>query len=156
MKGLIWGVVFERAKGATSKFAPYLDIIPKEFTTGDTWGEDELGATQDEIFKREAKVRKQGLYDMYNEGLEILFEINHTIPDEVTFQTYAWAARSVRTRCFQINDTHDHVMVPMADLLNHKETQDTWWHEQKGEFIMWGGPFRPGQEVFGNYRGDFT
>jgi hypothetical protein len=116
----------------------------------------ELDETQDPLFKASALERRKSLYIMYNEGMDILFQNNISIPKGVTYQNYAWASRAVRTRCFQINDTHDHVMVPMADLLNHKETQDTWWHEQDGAFVMWGGPFHPGQEVFGNYRGDFS
>jgi hypothetical protein len=44
----------------------------------------------------------------------------------------------------------------MADLLNHLETSTTWWREDKGDFIMLGGPFAKGEEVFGNYRGDFS
>jgi hypothetical protein len=109
--GLIWGLTFERLKGNSSKFAPFIDIIPKQFTTTDTWTHDELAELQDSPFAYDAKMQKSGIYDLFNTGMDRMFKLNISIPENLKFSTYSWATKAVRTRCFEVNSTFDHVMV---------------------------------------------
>jgi hypothetical protein len=151
----MWVLVYEKLKGAKSIYAPYLNILPTQYTTTNNWSTQELDELQDSQLAFESKNRASGMIDDFNDGIDKL-KAHNIDTSNVSFKLYQWASHAVRTRCFQINDTHEHVMVPFSDLLNHLETANTYWYEENGVFKMFGGPFKQGEEAFGNYRGDFS
>ena len=110
---------------------------------------------QDITFKRDALQRDKSQRSLFLEGLDIMARNNIPLPD-VDIDLYNWASHAVRTRCFQVNNTLDHVLVPFADMVNHDELSNTWWYGEDDIFIMRGGPYKIGDQVFASYGGDYS
>lgn len=86
---------------------------------------------------------------------DLLSKHNISLPG-LGFELYSWAHAAASTRCFELNATAQHVLVPFADLLNHHPQSPTVWDVRDGAFTMRvsGGGFERGTQVFNNYGGD--
>ena len=150
---------YEMLKDRASRFWPYLNVLPVSFDLLELWGESEIKELQDG--SREQEVVTERLFRKANlEELRTILVRHHlrNISKEIVFPLYLWARAVVSTRCFELNLTMQHVLVPFADLLNHHIESPTTWTERSGFFVMHtkGGGFERGTQVYNNYGGDQT
>jgi hypothetical protein len=150
-------LMYEVLKDKESFFSPYLDILPTSFDTLILWPLEDLRELQDasreEDITTEQVYRKAQREDLLtrlkSQGL-------NTLASQISLPLYLWAHAVSSTRCFELNNTLQHILVPFADLLNHHPESPTTWREESGTFVMSvdGGGFERGTQVFNNYGGD--
>ena len=132
----------EKAKGKSSFFYPYINMLPAKVDyVPVTWNTNEIEHWFQGSFMVPAIAsRRNDLHNEYHEGvLSILPELRYR--QGFTFEDYLWARVIVATRAFrvfingQLDDMEEKtmsansqiVLVPIADLLNHKKRPQTEW-----------------------------
>ena len=132
----------EKAKGKSSFFYPYINMLPAKVDyVPVTWNTNEIeNWFQGSFMVPAIASRRNDLHNEYHEGvLSILPELRYR--QGFTFEDYLWARVIVATRAFrvfingQLDDMEEKtmsansqiVLVPIADLLNHKKRPQTEW-----------------------------
>ncbi len=132
----------EKAKGKVSFFHPYVDMLPPTVDyVPVTWSAEEVeNWFQGSFMVPAIKSRRNDLHNEYYQGvLSVLPEFRHRLG--FTFEDYLWARVIVATRAFRIyihgpldaieeksmSANSQIVLVPIADLLNHKKKPQTEW-----------------------------
>jgi hypothetical protein len=97
-------LISEKLKGNASFYAPYLNILPKEFSNLALWSPQELDELQENIAIEEIANEKYWSNKHYEE-MKTLLEKASLSTEGFTYDLFAWAELVGGTRCFQVNET---------------------------------------------------
>lgn len=157
-RGTAYVLLRERALGNSSFWKPYLDLLPTTLHSLGQWSVRDLRHLQDDDFflprQREERRWEWLEYRDLKERLR-----RELLPRWFTFKTYLWATAVVTSRCFDLNSTLRHTLVPFADLLNHDETSGTRWglSNAQAQVLLYSyDAISNGAQVFNNYGGDMS
>jgi hypothetical protein len=147
----------EVLKGKDSFFAPFIGILPDTFSNPTYWEPSELEEIQDRHMLDDTKDEIYWMTKSFQIFTE-LAEKENVSTKGLNLEIYRWATTVYQTRCFELNSSYVHTLVPMADLLNHDETSSTTWQVRDEAFVMFAdqGGFSKGSQVYNNYGGDFS
>ncbi|KAH9253493.1 hypothetical protein BASA81_008540 [Batrachochytrium salamandrivorans] len=157
-RGTAYVLLREHSLGNNSFWKPYIDLLPTTFHSLGQWSVKDLRHLQDDDFflTKQREERRWEWYE-YRDLKERLRK--ELLPRWFTFKTYLWATAVVTTRCFDLNSTLRHTLVPFADLFNHDETSGTRWglSNAQGQVLMYSYDIIPHQtQVYNNYGGDMS
>lgn len=150
----VWLVAYllEERFAASSPFRPYLDLLPESYPHMPLhWGDRELSLLRGSFTLERILKSKQLFpehYERFAGGVPAIRGFG--------YEAFLWAALTVNTRAFGWAFARDTTLalVPVADLLNHKEPGDTrWGYNSSGDgFLMTAlQAFAPGDEVHDSY-----
>ncbi|KAK3818907.1 MAG: hypothetical protein J3Q66DRAFT_281983 [Benniella sp.] len=174
---LMMCMIYEYCHGETSRWKPYFDILPTEFSTPMFWSDEELEELKgtgvvDKIGKEEAEsVFKDQLWPLISANLE-LFPVQDK--DEASFLKIfhrmgslimAYAFHNTLTDKESDEDVMDEdddededakvsvSMVPMADMLNHKTGHNNarLFHEKECLRMVAIKPIKAGGQIYNTY-----
>lgn len=152
----LW-LLYERNLGADSFFAPYINMLPQEFSMLYEYDAAELGdlmgtAVYQEVIDRQARNKWE-----YN----VLFPtVSKAFPKllgrNITWADWHWAKTIVNSRCFGFSHAglKDVGLVPFADLPNHENVPVSWQiteNETSTFDMVTKKSWKKGEEVFINY-----
>ena len=115
-------ILEERSKGGQSYWSPYIAMLPKSYSCMPVnFTPDELCYLQGSSVLAIAQKRREDYIKEYDLLKHLLSQ--HTLED------YIWARLAVLSRIFGtiINKKRTSMMVPIVDMLNHKNPPDTRW-----------------------------
>ena len=145
-------ILNEIDKGNQSKWKFYFDFLPSNYSNFPSFYEEKececLKGTQFlESVKNKKKYLKQD-YDLLIKEIPELYKYD--------FNSFKKAREIIGSRVFGviINKTRNTIVVPFADLLNHKRPAQTYWNfnqERNSFFIRSVKNFQKGEEVFDSY-----
>jgi hypothetical protein len=156
-------MMVQRAMGAKSRWAPYIDSLPAEFSLLTEYNEEQLAELRGVVASSGSDLRKQvqGSIDElkreYNEMFPKIYDafpelFNYKLP---TYEDFRWARNAIDTRCFGFmreDHSRDIGMVPLADMANHGDVEVTWRTSADGHFEIYSlKPFQKGDEFVLNY-----
>ncbi|KAI8363823.1 hypothetical protein EDC96DRAFT_511847 [Choanephora cucurbitarum] len=154
-------LVLEKAKGETSFYWPYINILPKSIKTAMSFDEKDLTFVKNTNLESVVRERKANLYAEY-EGL--LNELPETLDKEsISWEDFLWSFSVFSSRAFpytlidpHTEDQSAQVLCPLADALNHKpNTKITWSREgdmDNGSLTFIAGEaHNAGNQIFNNY-----
>jgi len=142
----------EQEKGASSKWKPYIDILPPDHVTVPLFFQEECEKELvGSIALKKMKDRVDTLQSEYDNICENVPQFTR-----FTHQQFVWARLVVITRIFGmvIDGIKTDGLVPMADMLNHKRPRETKWtyNQKKGGFVITALKKIPADmEVFDSY-----
>jgi len=123
-------VLRERLLGSWSKFAPYLDIIPQEFSTPLWFSPDEVVTLKGSPVLDKVTSRIRGharqychLYNVIKSGA-----VPSIPPTQFTFELFRWAVSVVMTRQNMIPTStggESLALIPLWDMINHSQGEYT-------------------------------
>ncbi|KAJ8901356.1 hypothetical protein NDN08_007202 [Rhodosorus marinus] len=123
-------VLRERLLGSQSKFAPYLDIIPQEFSTPLWFSPDEVVALKGSPVLDKVTNRVRGharqychLYNVVKSGA-----VPSIPPTQFTFELFRWAVSVVMTRQNMVPTStggESLALIPLWDMINHSQGEYT-------------------------------
>ena len=122
-------LIHERSLGASSFFAPYINILPTQEEVGQTWtwSEDELALlTGSGVLDATASLRQK----IEREHNSLLVEIIRPMQmDEAvyTLEAFEWAMSMLLSRAIDLREVGKLALVPYADLLNHSPYSQTYF-----------------------------
>ena len=122
--------VLEEIRSGTSFFKPYLDLLPSHYKNFPSfYNEEELEKLSGCYVLDMLKQRNVTLKEEFEHFIRSFPEYN-TI---YTLSDFVWARIVIVTRVFgfQTDDTATEGLVPMADMLNHKNPPGTQWRFDK-------------------------
>lgn len=146
----------ERAKGESSRWKPWLDMLPDSFDTLPMFFPpdlmNELKGCTDLLLKLENQ--RAVMLDGYSELCDI--KNSHKIPLNFTYEEFEWAHLAVGTRVFSltIKGQKTSVLAPLADMMNHKDPAGTVWAYDVNTdcfTLTANSTLHDGQPVFENY-----
>lgn len=147
----------ERRKGRNSKFWPYIETLPANYSTVPIFfDQDQLDQLKGSFSLAKIDDRIDQLKKEYNGVCDSLTKLN--FGGNHTYDDFVWARLVVITRIFgiSVNGVKTDGLVPMADMLNHKrpgqhgDTDTKWTYDDKqGGFIITATrSIQRGEEVF--------
>uniref|UniRef100_A0A7S2ZIR1 protein-histidine N-methyltransferase n=1 Tax=Rhodosorus marinus TaxID=101924 RepID=A0A7S2ZIR1_9RHOD len=123
-------VLRERLLGSQSNFAPYLDILPHEFSTPLWFTPDEIVALKGSPVLDKATNRVRGharqychLYNVVKSGA-----LPSIPPTQFTFELFRWAVSVVMTRQNMVPTStggESLALIPLWDMINHSQGEYT-------------------------------
>lgn len=136
-------------------YLPYFNILPKDYSFHPLyWTDEELDFAQASAFKNKIVALRQSLENSYNIINEkFVSKRTDLFPaGSVTFEKYQWAYLVVSSRMWHVKE-FGHIMVPLADMLNHKPSAGFGAvSEDKTYFyINATQDYKKGEQVFDNY-----
>ena len=152
---LILILMLEKLKGKESFWWPYLNILPQTYDTLYFWTPEEIDELQSSFRGEEITNIQLARRSMFPSMLEVLRRHQYD-SSALSEDLYMWAYAVVASRCFEYNATVEHMLIPMADLLNHHYQSPTAWKQEDDKFVMFvrGGGFEKGTQVYNHYGGD--
>ena len=114
-------LISERAKGASSFWAPYINILPTVEEVGQTWtwNEDDLAMLKgSSVTDSSDSLRRKLQRDLEQLTAETITP-NGLDPAVFTWEAWEWAFSMLFSRAINLRETEELAMVPYADLLNH-------------------------------------
>jgi len=176
---LVFFLAFERERGAASRWAPYINLLPVEVPSPVGWSNPELlsltgtrleGAVkfQREALRQQTEVWVPKLLVRLREQLEHLnssaaapgraaaAEVLALAETALTPGRIAWSRSCVWSRAFSLylSGTKTTAMVPLGDMLDHSPLALVEWRtdDTAGTFsILSHEPIRVGAAVYNNY-----
>lgn len=147
-------LLLEHKKGASSFWAPYIEILPKYFTRPQDYSSEEFA----ELKGTSVVPELNDVIRAYKAEFGLLFPMKGDFPEEMTnvsFAEWIWARDIVMTRCFSTSHygADDIALVPLADLPNHENVRVSWACDEDGTFSMitMNTSFSKGEEIFISY-----
>ncbi|KAG0340226.1 hypothetical protein BG000_000391 [Podila horticola] len=162
---LMMCLIYEYGKGSESKWRPYFDILPEEFSTPMFWSEEDLKELTgtgviDKIGRDEAET-------IFKDTLWPLIQAHPDLfpgQDEAYFlRTFHRMGSLIMAYAFHAEDEEDEdeeaepkvtvSMVPMADMLNHKTGHNNarLFHEKECLRMVSIKPIKSGQQIYNTY-----
>lgn len=152
----LW-LLFEKSKGQSSKWDPYISMLPRQLNLPLDYDATELDMLRGtSIFSNVLEQRKKMLKE-YEMLFPMLLET-----ESATFikgagfydlEDWKWARGIVNSRCmvFPTNRGNDIGLVPFADMVNHHNVPVSWISYNGRLGLKTAMPFKEGEEVFMNY-----
>ncbi|KAG0092369.1 hypothetical protein BGZ93_009264 [Podila epicladia] len=168
---LMMCLIYEYGKGTESKWRPYFDILPEEFSTPMFWSENDLmeligTGVIDKIGKNEAE-------SIFKDNLWPLIQAHPDLfpgEDEAYFlRTFHRMGSLIMAYAFHAEDEDEDEdeddedeeaepkvnvsMVPMADMLNHKTGHNNarLFHEKECLRMVSIKPIKSGEQIYNTY-----
>lgn len=153
----------ERALGSGSRWAPYLEVLPRAVPQTASFNDAELDAVQDASVASAAKLRKKEIAARYSRLQDVLSALVDDISaaDRPTLATYQWALALVNSRALTIQGRK--YLVPFADMFNYQPHTEQRRAESGAHFLKYHKLGRdtfkvlvdrhtePGQQLFEDY-----
>lgn len=117
-------LIEEKYKGSSSFWKPYLDILPK------TYRNMPIYFNQLELDELKGSFTLYKIADRHDELKSEYTNIIQNVPEfHGTYDEFVWARMVVITRIFgfEVDQVKMDGLVPMADMLNHKNPRETDW-----------------------------
>ncbi|ETP02735.1 hypothetical protein F441_20218 [Phytophthora nicotianae CJ01A1] len=131
-------LVWERAKGQASRWAPYLQLLPSFSSRNEIAtplffdSEEDIDSLQDERMINAARIERQRVKEAHGR-LKRLFR--SFLSDEVMdLSRYIWARFLVNSRAFSIRGQR--FLVPFGDIFNGKPDDDTRQQDNGQRFLL--------------------
>ncbi|KAI7846455.1 hypothetical protein COHA_000066 [Chlorella ohadii] len=115
-------LLHERAKGAASRWAPYLAALPADSGSPVQWGEEDLKELQGSQALQTAMAYRAYFQQRYEQLQAELLQPNAQVfdPAVFSFDAFLWAACTVRARSHAPLDGANLALVPLADMTQHQ------------------------------------
>ena len=114
-------LLHERAKGASSFWGPYIDILPTAEEVGQTWlwsDEDLALLSGSGVLDATASLRAK-VHREHASMLETVVRPNGLDEAAYSLEAFEWAFSMLFSRAINLRETEELALVPYADLLNH-------------------------------------
>ena len=122
-------LIHERSLGASSFFAPYINILPTKEEVGQTWtwGEDELALLSGSgVLDATASLRDKIEREHKSLVVEIL-RPNRMDESIYDLEAFEWAMSMLLSRAIDLREVGTLALVPYADLLNHSPYSQSYF-----------------------------
>jgi hypothetical protein len=130
-------LLYEMRLGEESAWAPYIEILPKEFGLPLTFSEEELEELQFPTYIADLRVERE----YWDQQLQ---ELAAVMPAPPSRQEMLWALSCASSRTFTCefggNLPPAQVMFPVADMFNHDSRASTAFRFRRGRFELTGSP----------------
>lgn len=129
-------LIHERSLGASSFFAPYIDILPTVEEVGQTWtwNEEDLALlTGSGVLASTASLRAKLKAD-HALVLEETIRPNGLNEETYSWDAWEWAFSMLFSRAINLRETEELALVPYADLLNHSPYCSSYFFYNKIPF----------------------
>ncbi|PRW51051.1 fructose-bisphosphate aldolase-lysine N- chloroplastic [Chlorella sorokiniana] len=115
-------LLHERAKGAASRWAPYLAALPADSGSPLQWSEEDLKELQGSQALQTAMAYKAYFQQRYERLQAEVLQPNRQAfdPEVFSFDAFLWAACTVRARSHAPLDGANLALVPLADMTQHQ------------------------------------
>jgi len=129
-------LVYERAKGASSFWAPYINILPTKEEVGQSWAweaEDMALLEGSKITDSSASLRAK----IGREHATLLTEVvrpNGLDESVFSLDAFEWAMSMLLSRAIDLREVETLALVPYADLLNHSPYASSYFFYNKIAF----------------------
>mmetsp|Transcript_20061 Transcript_20061/g.46319 ORF Transcript_20061/g.46319 Transcript_20061/m.46319 type:complete len:480 (-) Transcript_20061:337-1776(-) len=138
-------LVYERARGDDSFWAPYINILPTAEEVGQsfTWNDDELALLQgSEVVSttRSFQAKLQAEYATVQQRTALASAAGRELAEALTWEAFLWAMSMLFSRGIDLKKQQALALVPYADLLNHSPYSTSYFMEN-------GIPFSSEKEV---------
>ncbi|KAL2911676.1 hypothetical protein HK105_208835 [Polyrhizophydium stewartii] len=135
MLGLAVAIMFERSKGDSSPWGPYLAALPEHENIPMFWTETQLSELQGTGFASQLPIDIKNLEDDYAEHVAPLIAAHPDIFDKhaSTLRCFMAATSIATSRAFNVDAFHGISIVPLADLFNHKTDAEHVHFENIGD-----------------------
>lgn len=158
-------LLYHKALGSQSKFAPYINMLPETLNLPTNWAADEVteleGTSLDGRMLTFERI-------MVREWHKVLFPTLFSVTPRATLvfkgkesfftlEQFRWAFDIIETRAFSVKHRgyKSKALVPLVDMANHNADQrhtDALWDYADGKLIVASrGKFEVGDEVTMNY-----
>ncbi|KAJ1917443.1 hypothetical protein H4219_003186 [Mycoemilia scoparia] len=153
-------LVYERwVRGDSSFWSPYIDCLPKTFSTPFYYNDDELKFLKGTPTETAIAAR----LDKYKEDWKA---VRSSIPtsmisdEQLSWENYLWSANVYSSRAFpsslvpglDAEGSHNEALFPLLDMLNHRPTQPITWDSTDSSIkFIFRDSFEAGEQVFNNY-----
>ena len=134
------------------KYKYYFDLLPKEYSNFPVfYKKEELEYLKGSPFYDQILEKKEDMKNDYNKICEYLPDFN-----QFTFSKFCKARVLISSRIFgiSVNSKKTDVLVPFADLLNHKRPKQTQWYydDNLESFVIQAiEDIKEGSEIFDSY-----
>ncbi|KAL3660568.1 hypothetical protein V7S43_014323 [Phytophthora oleae] len=131
-------LVLEQAKGQTSRWAPYLQLLPSFTSRNDVASpllfdsEEEIEAMQDERMVQSARSERQRATKAHSRFKRLFHSVADG--DSLLLSRYLWARFLVNSRAFSIQGQR--VLVPFGDIFNGKPDNEAREHDNGQRFLQ--------------------
>jgi len=136
-----------------SFWAPYLNLLPQEFTSFPLyWSDEDLTELQASSLRESVLSTKKLLQQTYGRLKQSLLDPNESLfPNGVTYEQYVWAYCVVSSRAW--NYGNNFALVPLGDLLNHRSDAGLPGIDATGQYIEVNSTqdYAKGDQVFISY-----
>ncbi|KAJ1943815.1 hypothetical protein FBU59_002792, partial [Linderina macrospora] len=153
-------LVHERFVNKQSFWKPYIDVLPKEFSTPVFFSSEEIEFLEGTPAKSSVDEMREQYRKEYERAVEEVGE--SVIPRSVfTFEAYLWAVAVCTSRSFTDDLVKDHedartarnaILLPLMDMVNHyPKSKVTWRHGPDGIDLVTEAGLAAGQQALNNY-----
>ena len=123
-------LIHERAKGASSFWASYVDILPTTEEVGQsfTWADDELALLQGSAVVDSTESMQRKLRSEYAALQATTLAQHPALSAEVySWEAFEWAMSMLFSRAINLREIDALALVPYADLLNHSPYSQSYF-----------------------------
>lgn len=147
-----------------SWWRPFLDMIPRTFSTPFYWTAEEQKDLLDCCIADDLREERNSMEEDFLALQGTLFrDYPEAFPaDKMTFSYFSWAYSAVMSRCMEVVETVHPItktpeiecgIIPMAEILNHKYGSRSWdFHPESSSSVHFAGsPVAAGEQIFFDY-----
>jgi len=148
---MVWLVT--ESENKDSFWAPYLNILPKDFSSFPLyWAEADLNELQASSLRESVITTKNFLQQTHAKLQKALVEPNPSLfPQGISLDKYVWAYCIMSSRLWTFGN--EYVLVPLGDLLNHKPEAGLPGLDASGQYLEVNATqdYAKGDQVFVSY-----
>jgi len=158
-------LVGERRKGATSFWAPYVNLLPQDISFHPITFLDrqatspalEKALSEEPLLKRALESQHAKLRDEFNKSLAALQDVELFKDEPLSYEEFVWGNCMVVSRAFEMLEPKLICMLPFTDMMNHtSKNPSVLWRPKlpHGYFVITlVQSLKEGQELNANYHG---
>ena len=171
-------LILHKLKGRQSKIYEYIQTLPEEYSTPNTWEMDKLVM----LFPRERNYVMEEVEDMKKIHKALAEDLQKIgLVEDLTFELYQWAYNSIKTRTFACTNNDEwnrlseflpelhprvamdkeksyyHLMCPMIDMVNHStiyENANVRMNPDMQWELFCTKKINPGEQIYIEYNPD--
>jgi hypothetical protein len=118
-------LISEQAKGPSSFWHPFIQVLPQTVEVLYDWESSELKQLQDPDLRYDADSRYTHILDLWREWQGALKEHSEFTEDMLSIKSFHWAWKLLMTRCFG-KYSPSTSFGPVAELLNHSNSKTVY------------------------------
>ncbi|KAG0323935.1 hypothetical protein BG000_002411, partial [Podila horticola] len=152
---LILYLIQQRLLRDRSFFQPYLDMVPEKIYTALEFDDEDLEHLRGTNAFLTVKELKNRLREKYEETMELASE-DELPEEEYTWEMFLWAETVISSRAYPAHlfgecREGEVVLIPLADMLNHRSRYKISWLKTPQGLQMSSSAVKKGEQVFNNY-----